>query len=338
MDYYDYSIEDFLKDEFFVGWVLHPNKESDHFWSQWVATNPEKAVVVEQAKEMVKSIRYKEEQSLSEADYSTLFEAILKANTVRNNRTFIWQPKHTIRLVATVALLLAAAIVFFLDAGPVVPNAVNLVVAKTEKGQKRTITLSDGTRVMLNAGSSLVYPEQFSDSIRAVTLFGEAFFDVERDPERPFEIESNSLLTRVLGTSFNVRSYAGEKEVSVAVVSGKVQVESATGTSAILLPEDIGTYNLSSGSISKGHFDETRLLGWTKGILVFENQTLPEIFAALEHWYGVKITVKPGMKLEGRYSGEYHNKSLEVILEGISYTSHFKYSINQKNIKIYDEK
>ena len=339
MDYRNYDIEDFLQDEFFVSWVINPNKESDHFWNQWISTYPEKHTVVEQAKELVKSIKYKEEQRLSEAEYTQVFESVLKANRERNNRSFIWQLKHTMRLAATIALLIAAAIVLVLNpvsSGDV--QSVKMLVAKTEPGQKRTIKLSDGTTVMLNAGSSLVYPELFSDSSRMVTLFGEAFFDVEKDPSRPFEIESNNLITRVLGTSFNVRSYPEEATVSVAVMTGRVEVKGETGKSEILLPEDMGIFDVETGAIEKSHFDETSWIGWTKGILVFDNQTLPEIFKELENWYGVKIEVQKGMKLEGRYSGQYLNKSLEVILEGISYTSHFKYSINQKTILIYDEK
>ena len=95
------------------------------------------------------------------------------------------------------------------------------------RGMKTTILLSDGTKVKLNSETSLRYPEYFSDSVRIVYLKGEAFFEVERDESKPFIVISKGIRTKVLGTSFDIRAYPDEVELSVGVVEGKVQV---TGT------------------------------------------------------------------------------------------------------------
>ncbi|WP_421871531.1 FecR family protein [Marinoscillum sp.] len=337
MDYRHYQLEDFLKDEFFVNWVLHPDQETDHFWKKWISTNPDRVPVVEQAQQIVQSISYKNQYQLTEEEYTGVFEQVLKANNRRNNKAFVWRQTHTFRLAAVIALLLAVTAILYLNQPEETLSVPEMVMIKAAPGQKRNIQLADGTKVMLNSGSSLVYPKEFVDSIRQVTLYGEAFFDVKRNPQQPFLIESGQLTTRVLGTSFNVRSYTEERQIYVAVVTGKVQIESTAGRKEVLLPEDMGVFNKDDGTLNQTEFDPELLIGWTEGLLAFENQTLPEIFKSLEKWYGVKIEVDESLNLEGQYSGRYQNKPLEVILKGISYTSHFNYSINHKTIRIYDE-
>ena len=340
MDYKDFDVSDFLKDEYFVEWVLHPDHESDHFWKQWLFDHTDKLEEVEHAREVITSVGYAYKAKLSDPEYSAMFETLLRFNEAKNNKSTPWLTRDVMKVAASIVLILAAALMMTQRSNfrpDSYDSSEHMLVSKTVYGQKKNIVLSDGTRIMLNAGSSLTYPEKFSDDAREVILSGEAFFNVEHDVHRPFLIKTSGLTTKVLGTSFNVRSYTEDDKVLVSVVTGKVEINSPNGTSEVLLPSDMGTFSKSAKEITVTKLDKANFIAWTKGILTFDNETLPNIFEKLERWYGVEIQVSKGVKLEGKYSGSYKNKSLELILKGISYTSNFKYSINNKKIIIYED-
>ena len=126
-----------------------------------------------------------------------------------------------------------------------------------------TLTLSDGTRVYLNAESRLKYPVVFRGTERVVELSGEAYFKVSKDALRPFVVKMNGVNVRVLGTSFNVRSYADEGQVVTTLVEGKVKVND----------QDI----------------VEQYVAWQEGTFVFRNERLENIMKTLGRWYGVEF-------------------------------------------------
>ncbi|MCA9748711.1 MAG: FecR domain-containing protein, partial [Romboutsia sp.] len=94
----------------------------------------------------------------------------------------------------------------------------------TSKGDNEEVILSDGSKIILNVDSKLIYPKKFNDSIREVTLIGEAFFDIERDVNKPFIVNANEIKIKVLGTSFNVKSYSKDEKIETTLVTGKVEL------------------------------------------------------------------------------------------------------------------
>lgn len=125
-----------------------------------------------------------------------------------------------VKVAAVIVLLLTGGITLWhLSSSPA--TEVKLMVKSTDPTQRAKITLPDGSMVHLNVNSTLTYPEEFEDGLRRVSLEGEAFFEVQRDTDRPFLVSSAGLETKVLGTSFNVNAYKGKEEM-VTVKSGKV--------------------------------------------------------------------------------------------------------------------
>ncbi len=337
MDYKDFDLHDFLQDEYFVGWVLHSDVESSHFWEQWLAANPEKRGTVQQAREMISSITYQKTDTLNDREYSEILEHLLKTNQKKNSQGFRWTIRHTLRLAASIAVFCIIYIVVRqaqVDDPP--PMEYRQASVTTQMGQKRTVSLPDGTTVMLNSGSTLTYTVPFEKDIRSVSLTGEAFFDVVHNEKKPFIVLTTGLQTKVLGTSFNIRGYADDPFVSVAVLSGSVRLSSEGSNSHTLEPNEMGIYHGTLDHIERTSFDPDKTINWTRGILSFENESLETIFKELERWYGVNIEIKEGVRLEGKYSGRYSNDPLELVLKGLSYTSHFTYQINGKQIMIYD--
>jgi transmembrane sensor len=158
-------------------------------------------------------------------------------------------------------------------------NKVEVTAAKTFSDDIRLLCLSDGTRVWLNENSEIEYPVQFAKNERTVTLKGEAFFEVKRDPSRPFIITSGTIKTTVLGTSFNVNAYNDNKP-EVNVRTGKVQVESLKNT--VLLERGYkAVYGLDNSILQK---QKTNVLEpeWKKVLIYVDGLTLEEVLSKLK--------------------------------------------------------
>ena len=217
----------------------------------------------------------------------------------------------------------------------------SIQVKSTAGGQKFTIFLSDGTKVKLNSESKLEYPKTFSDSSRVVHLTGEAFFDVKKDPQRPFTVISHNLSTTALGTSFNINAYRGNNNIVVSLTTGKVQVSFNKGVNKedskiTLEPGSQAIYSNSRNSIEKQPFDENIELAWKEGVLYFEDASWDQIVNQLERWYGVQISVSNLNPSSNKlYTGFFKDESLENVLESLSFSKNFKYVI--KSQKVYVE-
>ena len=208
------------------------------------------------------------------------------------------------------------------------------VVKQVLPGQKSTFRLSDGSTIRLNAGSSLRYPEVFSGNERRVVLSGEAFFDVASDENKPFVVISKGLVTTVLGTSFNIRSYGENEKAAVIVASGKVKVENNVGGTVILLPEEQATFNRETKRITKSAVNLERMLAWKDNTLWFENDPLVEVAEQLEKWYDVTISFKDKSVKNCLLTGKFRNENLTNVLKAIKISTGISYERNNKQIII----
>lgn len=154
-------------------------------------------------------------------------------------------------------------------------------------GERRQVTLPDGSEVWLSAGSTLQYPEQFAGD-RIVRLSGEAYFSVKKDPSKAFIVETRFQTVRVLGTEFMVTAYPDEDQSTTALVSGKVQV-SFSGQSFFLSPGRQITLDHHTYETKASRVLADDILSRRSGRLIFNHATLPEILRAVERQYKVKI-------------------------------------------------
>lgn len=170
-------------------------------------------------------------------------------------------------------------------------------------GTTDSLTLSDGTKVRINAGSTLFYPRTFTPyaSRREVYLEGEAHFDVARNKDCPFVVHTGKLSVRVLGTHFNVRAYATDEYITTTLEEGKVRVYDKTA-SADLLPGEQLVYNRLSGEMRKRHVDSDGRGNWMDGSLNFEQETLAQVLAELSRRYNVEFVVGAGIGTGRRYT------------------------------------
>lgn len=222
----------------------------------------------------------------------------------------------------------------------------NSVVYKekiAEPGEKVQFILSDGTQVHLNSGSRLEYPSTFDATTREVRLEGQAYFDVVHDDSHPFLVHTEEITIKVLGTSFDIRSYPEEEEAVVAVAEGKVVVHetgsdktsSEVNNSVVLEANQWTNYRSSEQSFTTKFGDVSKLIAWNEDVLFYENEELEEVAYQLERWYGVTINFADEEIKDCVIQGEHRRETLDNVLETITYAFvDMEYEISSRQVTL----
>ncbi|SHF79869.1 FecR family protein [Pedobacter caeni] len=200
------------------------------------------------------------------------------------------------------------------------------------------ITLPDSSKVWLNAGSVFKYPKQFDEKNRTVELIeGRAFFEVKHRNKHPFIVKTNSLNVVVLGTSFDVRAYKKEGTTKVSVVTGKVGItmkDAVKKPAVMLLPKEQVVLSNIKNHLIKAVAPEIAVNAWCNSKLVFEQETLRNVFSVLEKKHHLKIITENPALLDERISITLGDQNLAVTMDILSFTKHFKYQMANDNIII----
>ncbi|QEC53437.1 FecR family protein [Anseongella ginsenosidimutans] len=229
------------------------------------------------------------------------------------------------RIAAALVLLCGLSFLFYINrpADKVAPN--EYIVEATTGEDIKELRLSDGSVVWLNKGSSLQHSEEFTAGPREVFLEGEAFFQVAPDASRPFIIHTGGMKTRVLGTSFNVQAYKGEKEMRVVVVTGQVEVSAPSGQNdkVLLTSKQMATYTPDEKQLNKKTIQSTeQYTAWKDGKLLFRQTPMSEVAAQLERAFGLKIKMENSAirhcKITGRFDrSQAASLTIEAICKSI---------------------
>lgn len=199
---------------------------------------------------------------------------------------------------------------------------------KTPRGGEFFITLSDSTKVWLNAESELKYPLVFLRDKRTVELKGEAFFEVAPNQNIPFQVVSGDQIIEVLGTSFNVSSYQDDTEVVTTLIEGKVKVNQNFGDkkSIILSPNEQSILNKETLKIESFKIDPAHFTSWKSGKFYFRQQKLKDITKVLSRWYDVEIFFIDSASENKRFTGRFkryenfdHVRSIIELTEEVSF-------------------
>ena len=188
----------------------------------------------------------------------------------------------------------------------------------TPKGGEYQITLSDGTRITLNAASRLTYPRTFGSDQRIVELVGEAYFEVAKDENKPFIVKTATEDIMVLGTHFNVNAYQDETRSFVSLIEGRVQVSSPE-TSKILVPGQQSVTSEGTMIVQKINVEE--VLAWKNGEFMFNNESLEDVMHKLSRWYNIEVIVSPELKHLAIWGSVSRYDSFDKVLEIIEMTN-----------------
>jgi len=240
---------------------------------------------------------------------------------------------------AVLVLAVASATLFYFSkqsVHPVLPGDTGRAVSSAT-GQIMMEVLPDGTKVWLNAQSTVRYPETFAGlAEREVWLEGEAYFDVTEDKQHPFIVHAPEVNIRVLGTAFNVKSYAGDATVETTLVRGKVALETdgAGGKKIELKPNQQAVFSHTSKDLALAEVETDRFTSWMNGSLVFEDSPVQDVIKALERWYGVTIHLQQESNLQCRLTARIDKESLTETLDLLSSTAGITYTITGTRIEI----
>jgi ferric-dicitrate binding protein FerR (iron transport regulator) len=201
-------------------------------------------------------------------------------------------------------------------------------------GQRTEIILSDGTKVYLNSGSKLRFPEYFSDDNRAVELNGEGFFEVTNNPSRPFVIKAQQYDVRVLGTEFNVIAYDSHELFEVSLLKGAIDIGSPLMKNRISI-EPAYKFRKQGGESVISIIDNYNYFRWKEGLICFENEPLASLIAKLELYYDVKIEVRAPFLSTHIYTGKFRIRDgVEHVLRVLQLELKFKYTIYEEENRI----
>ena len=195
-------------------------------------------------------------------------------------------------------------------------------------------TMSDGTRVWINAASTLKYPAKFAADSRTVYASGEIYLEVAKDAGRPFYVVVDGITVKVLGTSFNIRAYADENDTKVTLLEGKIAAQ-INDKEYTLTPGKQLKRVKTFGETSVRTVDPAEIVSWTRGYYIFKKARLQEVVNTLKNWYGVNIMLSSGAS-DIIYTGVVNKEEkLEVFLRRLEEVSNVKCSCNGKFVTIY---
>jgi ferric-dicitrate binding protein FerR (iron transport regulator) len=351
MKYEHFSASDFAGDGFFIRWVNGTDAEADWFWQSFMKEHPEKVPAIEEAKKIVGRFAFRKDELSTEAFDSMRNRFILSLQATMekekedsftdltvNTRSKIFGT-FWFKIAATLAVpLVCAAFYYILQT----PSAMNNIFSREDtrtsaieertnpRGQKSVLQLADGTKVWLNADSRLSYAKDFTGKDqREVHLEGEAFFDVAHDASKPFLVHAAGITVKVLGTSFNVKSYGDDATVETTLVHGKVSInkegDNPTDGNLVLEPNQKAIYRKETKTLSIEHVMAERSSSWRYDQLIFDEAPFADVIVRLERWYDVKIHVQEGDNLQCLLTADLGKESLEEVLNLLVVSQQIKY-------------
>lgn len=200
-------------------------------------------------------------------------------------------------------------------------------------GEMQFVELPDGSKVQINSGTLLLYPEKFLGETRTVYLVGEANFKVKKNPQQPFIVRSGMMAVRALGTEFNVNSYSENEEIIATLLEGKIKVDCGQdGKSYLLTPGQQITYNKKVGTSFLTEVDMENVTAWQRGELVFRSMTLEDIAVVLHRKFGITFKYKQRRFNADKYNFRFSNQaSFDEVMKIIQATvGGFEYRIEDK--------
>ncbi|HEY1057007.1 MAG TPA: FecR family protein, partial [Emticicia sp.] len=329
-NYETYTLEEFITDEDFIRWVKYPTEESEQFFQALITNTPSQAKRIHTARLAIQQLAIASKQEAPTTEIPVIWtdieENLAQGQTPRTGRQVSWR-----YWAAAASIILILGVIFWLNKNIwVKPTSVYTeLTTSSQKPIKEVVNTSksvmpvnmpDGSQVKLQPNSRLSYNESFSGELREVYLSGEAFFDVKKNAKIPFVVYANGLVTKVLGTSFSIKAYEQDKQVSVDVKTGKVSVY-AQQSNANADPETKGVVLTPNQQViySKENEHLTRTLVAKPTILLnnqqlqgfaFKNAPIDEIFSALEKAYGVEIIYDKEVMLNCRLTTSLTNETL----------------------------
>jgi transmembrane sensor len=339
MDQRNASVEDLLCDESFQRYCRGDNQADVLFWENWIKENPGQLPIVAAAKRMYDMLNLGQGNRLEQL--AGLKDAVARRSMLQQELLQKTPARSYFKYAASILLLVTvAAFIYIKYRTPSKPVLAGYEFYTGPK-DRRTVMLPDGSVVMLNRNSHLSVSRDFDAHHRKVSITGEAFFDIEHDTEYPFLVSTSQYTIRVLGTTFNVKSYPGKDTTETTLLTGKIEILEDDATAGVVLKpnQKFMLAELQTGKqalLSKGkvlppamnivthHLVET---SWARRKMDIKDQTLGEIAEQLQAWYGVKIRFADDTVRTYRFTATFDDETVFNALQYLQQSYPFTYSI-----------
>jgi ferric-dicitrate binding protein FerR (iron transport regulator) len=240
-----------------------------------------------------------------------------------------------IQRVAAILLLpviVASAVYFYTEKKDRTQFSSVYNTVETPLGMRSSLTLPDGTKVWLNAGSSISYPVFFASNSREVSLKGEAYFEVKKDKSWPFVVTTKNMNVLVSGTTFNCNAYPENDQVQTVLVEGEVTLANQSATElATLNPGELAIFNNSDQRISTTKTDLQKYIAWKSGKLMFRDDKMNKVVEKLERWYNVEFEIEDPEIANYVYTATFIDESLDQVLKMLTLSAPIRYTISERN-------
>lgn len=298
------TIDELLVNESFLNFYFRKDEADILEWEDWADENTERQELIKQAFGQLDKLSLKWKQEQISEKFEELNEKLEEIKPLQVN----YRRPQMIRWAAAVILFLGIGWWYFQQNSSksviyteLVENAPTALIEKENNTDNPLlITLSDGSSILLQHGSRLSYPANFAGDKREVYLDGEAFFEVAKNPEKPFLVYANELVTKVLGTSFNIKSFKGQKDIQVIVRTGKVsvfklnEIQNSKNVKilegVVIIPNQQIKFDKEKSNFSKSLVEQPEMLSeMPQYNFEFKDVSASSVFATIQKAYGISI-------------------------------------------------
>ncbi|WP_053326697.1 FecR family protein [Chryseobacterium gallinarum] len=305
--------------------MLNMHRSASH-WKRWLVAA---AILLAVSISVMLYLDFRINNSKPTVTASSSAEDILPG---KDQATLTFDDGKTIELTHQ-AVTVKGDAVLYADGTKVASNTMKYATLSTPRKGQYKITLADGTRVWLNAESSLKYPAQFPQDKRLVELTGEGYFEVEHDKTRPFIVITGGQEVKVLGTRFNINAYNNEPYILTTLVEGSVQLSDvAHKTTLLLKPSQQAIY--TSGRFDVNTLDTEPYTAWTENEFSFRSASMGEVLRQLERWYDIEVdysTMATGLEVSASLK---RDKKLSSVLQILEKATDIQFEMKGRRLRI----
>ena len=345
-----FNAEDFLVDSTFQQFCAGTDKICVGYWEKYIATHPEQANIVAEARRLHFILSGNKRPLNNQLE--SLKETYNGENSLKISSNYKW-----LKIAAAVLLLVGIGFLYRVyDAGKK-ESAVSIAITfKTKSGERKKITLPDGSTVLLNAQSSLSIGKEFNEARREVVLKGEAYFDVIHNNNKPFRVHTEEFNINVLGTAFNVKAYPDEISSEATLIRGIITMDVVNGdggtitlkpSQKVTFYKDTPARDVKKASkpaaarpeITINHYtlikDSTIVeTAWTQNRIEIYDLNFDEIKDVLEKWFNVEIKFTNAEVEKYRFTATFGQENINQVMSALQKVENFKYEIKGNQIII----
>ncbi len=364
---------DLIITKFLLGEISEEEKQELKDWISQDAGNKKHFVEIKRLFNVLEIINNVDEID-PETAWDVINDKLLQksgSNVVHLMHKGIGKPLFRLKKFIVAAMLLLTIGISFGSAYLFFNKKYNATITCNEinvpKGSKTYLTLNDGSKIWLNSMSKLTYPGKFNTTYREVFLEGEAYFKIAKDKNIPFYVRTSDLDIKVLGTSFNIKSYKNEGTIEATLESGSISIfrkgQDGKTKHIVLKPDQRLTFVKSEGRILVDNIKKmlkndkyadtaqtnsrrkeklylaeninTKLYtAWKDNKLIFVNESFESLAVRMERWYNVRIEITGDKLKQYRFTGTFEKETIEQALKALQITTKFEYSIDHNKITI----